>query len=184
MNSHVIAVPDLAPRELNQGGTGTAAIIFSSNGTLPIICPLFSRGQLCGATMSQRASIRFRVLAFGRVTAGVAMNYTSTLYYGTSLTAASNTVIEASTARAVALDASASWQIEVFLTWDATSNKIQGHGWSTVNNLHDADAAIDNEVTSADPDGGTTQGFVIAGTFSSGHASNASRLDGFFVILD
>lgn len=183
MNNNVISQPNKAPRELNQGGTSTSAIVFSEDGTDPIILPLPSRSQLCGATGAVRKSIRFRVLAFGRVEGGGTTNFTATLQCGTSLTAGSNTTIEASSARAVDSE-QASWQIEAFLTLDSDSNKLQGHGWSTVNNLHDVDAAIDNEVTSIDPDGGSTLGFVVAGTFSSGFAGNKAYLDGFFLILD
>ena len=189
-NASVIRQANRKPRELNQGGTGTAAIIFSNvdaegssaAGALAVILPLPAAGELAAGSGLTGKSSQFKVRAWGRVTGGTTTNYTVTLYYGTSLTAASNTVIEASTARAVNSE-NENWVIEVDLTWDEVSQKINGRGWSQVGNLVDAVAVIDNQVTGADGDGGTTQGFVVAGTFSAGNASNTAHLDGFQLIL-
>lgn len=180
-NTNTITKPDKKPRELNQGGTSTSAIIFSEDGTDPIICPLPSAAQLAQGSSTTGFSSRFKVRAWGRVTGGTTTNYTVTLYYGTSLTAASNTVIEASSARAVD-SANHLWSIEVDCQVDAVSDKIQGFGWAMVANLKDAEAALDNVPTSVDVTAGTsTLGFVVAGTFSSGDASNTAHLDGFQV---
>src|SRR3990167_5249052 len=117
-NASVISAMDGKPRELNQGGTGTSAIIFSTDGTTPVLLPLPSGEQLASGSGTTGRSSRFRVRAWGRVTGGTTTNYTATLYYGISLTASSNTVIEASTARAVD-SANHLWEIEVELIVDA-----------------------------------------------------------------
>lgn len=181
-NASVIRQMDGKPRELNQGGTGTSAIIFSTDGTIPVLLPLPSAGELASGSGTTGRSSSFRVKAWGRVTGGTTTNYTVTLYYGTSLTAASNTVIEASTARAVD-SADHLWEIECHLNVDAVSDKIQGTGESTVACLFDARAAINNIPTSVDVTGNGTLGFVVAGTFSSGNAANTAHLDGFQLIL-
>lgn len=165
-----------APRELNQGGTSTSEVAFTTDGTTVVLLPLPAAGQLSGSPGAGSAA--FRVTAWGRVTGGTTINYTAQLQYGTSATPGSNTDIEASTARAVNSE-SGTWMIQTDLTWDVTSSKIQGRGWSMVNTLVDAVATIDNEITSSDPDADGTLGFVVTGTFSSGHASNAAYLDGF-----
>lgn len=166
------------PRELNQGGTGTTILVFSVDGTTPILLRLASSEQLASAT--GRKAMQLRVTAWGRVTGGGTTNYVATLQFGTSVTAASNTTIEASTARAVNSEAE-NWCIQVDLTWDSTSNKLNGRGWSQVGNLVDAVAVIDNQITTADPDAGTAIAFTVAGTFSSGFAGNLSYLDGFML---
>lgn len=177
-NASVISQMDRAPRELNQGGTGTSAIIFSSDGTNPVLLPLPSASQLAFGSGTTGKSSHFVVKAGGRCTGGTTTNYTVTLYFGTSLTAASNTVIEASTARAINSE-NENWHIEVHVNWDEVSQKINGWGLSQVSNLYDAAAALDNQVTAAEGDDNDTQGFVVAGTFSSGNASNTSHLDYF-----
>jgi len=164
------------PRELNQGGTGTSETVFTSDGTLPVICHLPAAAKLADANNVSTAM--FKVRAWGRVTGGTTTNFTVQLQYGTSATASSNTDIEASTARAVD-SASHNWFIEAKLCWDTTSNKIQGCGHAMVANLYDVWAAADNAITSADPDADSEQGFVVTGTFSSGNASNVAVMDGF-----
>lgn len=180
-DASVISRLNGTPRELNQGGTGTGAILFSTNGTTPIVCPAPVAGTLAGGTGTSGYSSAFTVRAWGRCTGGTTTNYTATLYYGTSITASENTVIEASSARAINSE-NENWTIEVDLVWDATSNKINGRGWSMVGNLVDAVAVIDNQVTGANPTLTTSAGFIVAGTFSSGNASNTAHLDGFEII--
>lgn len=185
-NASTIRQMNRKPRELNQGGTGTSAIIFSNitdegdgaAGTLPVLCPLPSAGELASGSGTTGKSSRCQLRAWGRVTGGTTTNYTATLYYGTSLTASSNTVIEASTARAVD-SANHMWTIEVDFMVDAVADKLQGFGQSSVANLYDAEAALDNIPTSVDVTGNATLGFAVAGTFSTGNASNTAHLDGF-----
>lgn len=172
----VIATMNKAPRELNQGGTSTSLTVFTTDGTVRVRLPLNSSGLLAKSTGP--GSCRLRVTAFGRVTGGTATNYTATLQFRDN--EALETTIEASTARAVD-SASHVWAICAEFTWDATSKKIQGRGYSEVSNLVDAVAALDNVVTTDGPASSDEMGFVVAGTFSSGNASNAAYLDGFFL---
>ena len=154
------------------GTSSTAAAQFLDSASNPAI--LYIRP---GSSYSNRM---FRVLAYGRATTGASTNVTITLYYGISSTIASNTVIEASTARAVNT-ASANWFIEAVMMYDSTSQKIGGFGRSMVNNLYDAEAALDNAPTSVDL---STEGlgFTVVGTASASNASTALRLISFELI--
>jgi len=183
-NASAISTPIAGkPQELNQGGTGTSAIVFSTDGTTPIVLPLLTASQLASGSGTTGRSSWFKVRAWGRVTGGTTTNYTATLQYGTSVTAGSNTTIEASTARAVNSE-DGLWYIEVMIGVDAVADKIQGYGTSIVNNGGpDTSASIDNEITSVDVTGDGTLGFVIAGTFSVGDADNTAHLDGFQIVL-
>jgi hypothetical protein len=170
-NASVISVPTMKPRELNQGGTSTSETQFTVDGTNGYYVILPSGSQLKNRP--------FKVFAAGRVTGGTTTNFTISLDYGVSTTIASNTTVEASTARAVN-SAAHNWMISVEVMWDSTSDKLQGRGWSMVGNLVDAYAAIDTAVTSADPELGTTvQGFTLTGLFSSGNAGNLAYVDVF-----
>lgn len=173
-NANVISIPNMSPRELNQGGTSTAETQFTTNGTggtYYVVLP--SGGQL--------KNNAFIITAGGRVTGGTTTNFTISLDYGISATISSNTTIEASTARAVN-SAAHNWLIEAEVMWDSTSKKLQGRGWAMVANLVDAVAAIDNVVTAADPEAGTVvQGFTLTGLFSSGNAGNLAYVDFFQV---
>lgn len=181
-NASVISTMNGKPRELNQGGTGTSAIIFSTDGTTPILLPLPAASQLASGTGTSGRSSLFTVRAWGRVTGGTTTNYTVTLYYGTSITAGSDTILLASTARAVD-SANHLWFATATLVVDAVSDKIQGKAEIMIANLLNADAVISNVPTSVTVDANSTLGFVIAGTFSSGNASNAAYLDGFEIVL-
>jgi|TARA_R100001086_G_scaffold174763_1_gene96077 hypothetical protein len=182
-NASVISTPTVGkPRELNQGGTGTAALVFSTDGDTTYLLPLPSAGQLASGSGTTGRSSMVTVRAWGRVTGGTTTNYTATLQYGTSTTSTDNTTIEASTARAVN-SADHEWLIEATFVIDSVSDKIQGFGRSMVANLLDSEAALDNVPTSVDVTADGTLGFVVAGTFSAGNASNTSHLDGFQIVL-
>lgn len=159
------------PRELNQGGVATTETLFTTDGTVA------AATKISGAEFKNRP---FLVRAWGRVTGGGTANFTVKLYWGVSNTIASNTIIEASTARAVN-SASHSFLIEVEVVWDETSDKIQGIGRSVVANIADAYAVIDN-IPSADPELTTDYGFTVTGTFSGGFAGNVANLDGLEVV--
>jgi hypothetical protein len=181
----IIGVPLLKPRELNQGGTGTSELVFTSDGTLPVVLRLPTAEQLCSA--NGRGSRRIAVRAGGRVTGGTTTNYTPQLQFGTSATASSNTDLESGGAVAVN-SVSGSWLIEWEGIIDATSSKLDGAGRHFVSGSTRTftDWAVqDNAVSTADPDANGTLGFVVTGTFSGGHASNASYLDYFTLeVLD
>lgn len=175
----VIGVPLVKPRELNQGGTGTSELVFTSDGTTPVVLRLPTCEQLCSA--NGRGARRIAVRAGGRVTGGTTTNYTPQLQFGTSATPGSNTDLESGGAVAVN-SVSGLWFIEFEGVLDATSNKLSGFGrYGVYGSTHTvADWTVeDNTVTTADPDGQGTLGFVVTGTFSSGNASNAAYLDYF-----
>lgn len=73
------------------------------------------------------ASFLFR--ARGRTTTTGSHNNTPKVSLGTSVTAGSNTIIAASTARAVATT-TAVWCIEGTLIWNGTSNLLKGSFWA------------------------------------------------------
>lgn len=184
MSNNVISVPSRIPRELNQGGTSTSEAVFTSDGTLPVVLPLPSAGQICGAIGPSKSRMGVILIrAFGRVTGGTTTNFTPQLQYGTSATPGSNTDIESGGAVAVN-SVSGLWMIEAQLFIDDVSGKVSGcarhlvHGSTTT--FTDW-AVIDNNLTSVDPDGNGTLGFVVTGTFSVGNAANAAYLDGFYM---
>lgn len=162
-------------RELNQGGTSTSETVFTTDGTVPVVLPLPTAGQLADASGTTTAL--FRVHAWGRVTGGTTTNFTAQLLAGTSATAGSNTDVE--TTGAIACNSeSENWYVGGLFTLDTTSNKLNGQGTGWVGST---DVAIDStgQATSIDPDANGTLGFVVSGTFSSGNASNVATLDGF-----
>lgn len=175
----VIRVPRQKPRELNQGGTSTSEVVFTSDGTIPVVLDLPSAGELASAAGTP--GVKFKVRAGGRVTGGTTTNYTPQLQFGTSATPGSNTDLESGGAVAVN-SVSGFWFIEADLFWDTTSNQLDGYARHMVSGstrTYTAAAACDNRISSADPDANGTQGFVVTGTFSSGNASNAAYLDFF-----
>lgn len=70
-------------------------------------------------------SAAFRFRALGRATTVGAHNITPKVSFGTSVTAGSNTVIAAATARAGATD-TATFLIEGILIWNSTKQSLQG----------------------------------------------------------
>lgn len=176
----VIGIPRQKPRELNQGGTGTSELVFTSDGTTPVVLDFPTGGQLANAATGPQAR-RFAVRAGGRVTGGTTTNFTPQLQFGTSATPGSNTDLESGGAVAVN-SVNGNWFIEFEGTVDSTSNKITGFGRFGVfgSTLSVTDWTVqDNNVTTADPDANGTLGFVVTGTFSSGNAGNAAYLDYF-----
>lgn len=193
--NNIISRPKVIPRELNQGGTSTSEVAFTSDGTIPVVLPFPSAGEVAGqgqqSTWAANASGAraimgvVRVRAFGRVTGGTTTNFTPQLQWGTSATPGSNTDLESGGAVAVN-SVSGFWYIDAVLYVDKASGKLNGTSkWGVVGSTvtHTAEAAIDNNITSVDPSGNGTLGFVVTGTFSSGNASNAAYLDGFYLEL-
>lgn len=179
-NTNTITTMNNAPRELNQGGTSTSEVAFSKDGTTVTMCPLPTASQLAGNSGTSGYSSRIMVRAWGRVTGGTTTNYTPQLQFGTSITPSSNTDLESGAAVACN-SATGLWIIE----WSGVVTNdgvLDGFGTSMVSGstrTYTATAVQDVAVTTADPDGNTTQGFVVTGTFSSGSASNKAYLDGF-----
>ena len=173
-NTNTFSIRNVKPRELNQGGTSTSATVFTSDGTIPVIAPLPVAGTLGAA--GAPATI-FKVRAWGRVVTVGTLNFTIFLQFGTSATAASNTDISNSGTVSLA-SLTTNWLVEAELVWDGDSNRINGYQRNQVHTTLEATAAIDNAITSADPDAGTALGFVVGGTFGTGNAGNKAYLDG------
>lgn len=196
MNNNVVAIPLVKPRELNQGSTSTTETAFTSDGTIPVILPLptalIGTHQTTWAANNnpggQQMSIRFKVLACGRVTTGGAINVTVKLYAGVSATLGSDTAIATTGAVSVST-VSRNWQIEATLIWDSTSKRIDGWYAASLNGTVVANTVITNAVTGVDPvtqattTGVPPYGFVVSGTFGTGSASNAMYLDYFVLML-
>jgi len=168
-NANTIAVAPGLPSAA-MGASSTAEFQFTDTASTPVRL-MVKVGQ------PQLKNKLFKVKAGGRVTGGTTTNFTVKLDSGTSATIGSNTTIEASSARAVDSE-SANWFIEAVCFCDETSDKLGGFGRSMVNDLYDAEAALDAEAA-ADPDG--ELGFTVTGTFSASHASNAAYCDFFDV---
>ena len=187
-DSSVISRMDRKPRELNQGGTGTAELVFSEDATNPVVLPLPSPTldllTTGDSTVLNRKTSLIQVRAWGRVRSIVSTDYTPQLQFGTSLTPGSNTDIES--ASAVAVNAvEGHWFIEAQLQVAAASTttaNIDGCSRFMVSGSTRTFtdwAAIDNEITGVSMTSQTLQGFVVTGTFSVGNAANAAYLDGF-----
>ena len=173
----VIAQANGTPRELNQGGTSTSEVAFTTDGTVPVVL------ELPGAlkALAQSGSVRFRVRAWGRVTTSGTLNFTAAIHYHTSLTSATITasqVMESSGTVSLA-SLTTNWEVEAELLWDGTGDRLNGYGWSQVHTTKAAETTIDNALTSIDPTATTTMGFIAAGTFGTGAAGNTCNLDGF-----
>jgi hypothetical protein len=175
-NTVVNALGNFKPRELNQGGTSTTKTPFTTDGSTAVVCYLPSSAQFSGANPGKCKY--FQVRAWGRVVTSGTLNFTASLQLGTSATAASNSDIEDSGTTSLA-SLTTNWSIDAKLLWDGDSNRINGSGTTQVHTTLDAWTTIDNAQTSIDPDGGTTLGFVVCGTFGTGAAGNKCYLDGF-----
>jgi hypothetical protein len=75
---------------------------------------------------SYATNAAYKFVARGRATTAGSYNVTPKVSYGVSVTAASNTVIAAATARACATTTTA-WLIQGVLFWDVTSLTLKGY---------------------------------------------------------
>ena len=129
----------------------------------------------------------FNIKAFGRVTGGTTTNWTPTLQFGRSTTAASNTTMGSLTARAFNTT-SGLWYLIAQLVWDVTSGQISGsiQGGNGATLALDAAALITPVTgqTAAVLNAATNPGalyFSVGGLFSGTNAGNVATLDGFEV---
>lgn len=153
-----------------------------------------SAGTASGASNSQNL-VSIIVRAAGRATGGTTTNFTPSIEFGRSTTAASNTVVGALTATAFNT-ASGNWYIAANLVWDPVSGQINGTiggfagsgGAMTLT----ATAAITpvtgqtlafpaTTVSGAYSDGELEMYFSAAGIFSATNAANIAYLDLFEV---
>ena len=174
-NTATFSAMNVAPRELNQGGTSTSATVFTSDGTTPVLAKLPLGNSLTGT--NPRGAVRFRVRAWGRVVTAGSYNFTVFLQFGTSATASSNSDISNSSTVSLA-SLTTNWFIEADLIWDGDSQRINGSAQNLVHTTLEAIATIDNAQTSKDPNGSTTLAFCAGATFGTGAAGNKAYLDG------
>lgn len=169
------------PRELNNGGTSTSEVTFTSDGTVPAVTylpPLALTGA-SGATTG--VCTRFKVIAFGRVNTNGSYTFRPQLYYGISATVASNTLISAGIAVTSLATLTTNWRIEAECTYDGTSQRIN---CLTSGLLHTTTAnAVATSITGVTSNNTTAQGFVVTGQFGTGDAANTCYLDGLDIVL-
>lgn len=168
-NANSVFTMNGKPAVLSNIGTTFTLFKLSSDSTKPV--QVFMPG---GSRLDGKA---FRVRASGYVTGNITTNATITLQFGTSATTASNTTVEASSARAVN-STTRPWDITAIFVTDSVTKALVGRGTSQVGNTLDAEAALDNSPTSVDP-ANEGQGFVVGCTFSSGDAGNSCTLKDF-----
>lgn len=122
---------------------------------------------------------RFNVRASGYLTsAGSATTALPTLYFGTSLTPGSNTILGAGTATTVNTT-SCPWWMEATLLFDSISGKLQGSFSSMVNNVIVANAAIANVPTGINGASEPVISLVCGMTFSAASAANFAGMSEF-----
>ena len=187
----IISRADKLPSaELNLGGTSTSEKVFLQNGstTAALFCPL-PVPDLVATNLKQCAV--FDVLVAGRVTGGSsAVTFTPKLYFGTSTTAASDTVLESAAAVTVTA-VSGGWFIRGTLIIDYTSGKIDGGTWcfgngttsvlTALTKIENVPSASSTAVLTVNSPT-TQQGFVVSGTFgTNGQAANVAYVDIFQV---
>lgn len=182
--SVIMKAAPLPSAELNLGGTATTEKVFLNSAGTALVLPLPMQDLL--PITGKLAT--FRIVAAGRVTGGSsAVTFIARMYWGTSTTVGSDTVIEvASTTTVTAV--SAGWMIEGVYTFDTTSGKIDGWSQSIcggTTTLHSVAAKIDNTISSTSTPAlslttTSLQGFVLSGQFgSNGQAANTAFVDVF-----
>lgn len=135
--------------------------------------PTSVTGQAIGA-------VSFKIRAYGRVTGGTTTNFTPALQFGTSITAASNTVVATGTAAAYN-SASGNWFIEAEFLWDFTSKRLNGIFQAINGTAGTVQSPLTTTQVTAVDLSAAGQGFVISGFFSATNAGNLCYLDYFAV---
>jgi hypothetical protein len=111
---------------------------------------------------------RLRIKVAGRVTTAASVTFTPIVYWGTSTTIGSNTALTTQVTPTLA-SVSSNWSTEVFLTWDATSGKLNGYYTGQSDVTRKADTTVANVATSVDLAAGdsTSIGITVTGQFSA-----------------
>lgn len=141
--------------------------------------PLSNPPNALGQTFQSQTlpAARFFVKAWGRCTTGTSGNMDLTLYYGTSITAASNTALGALGVQTNAQYAH--WFLDATLIWDGRSQVLDGlysgASGSTLalkaNTLTTPKTAVDLTVAG--------NGLTIGAIFGTSNAANVFTMDGF-----
>jgi hypothetical protein len=167
-NANTIA---MAPRAAVGGGTaaGTTETVFvkASATSSPAVVYLPGSGKLDNKA--------FRVRARGKMTGGTTTNFTIALYYGTSATVGSDTLVATSAATACN-SASSNFELIWEGSTDATSKILNGRMNGRNNATAIALAAASGAPTAVNP-ATEGNGFVASYTFSASNAGNVVTLD-------
>lgn len=136
----------------------------------------------------QFTNSRLKVRIGGRVSTTSNLTFTVKLYFGTSATIASNTLIFSSGAQTINA-IKTNWHIDLDLFWDSDSSTFCGIGQGQAGNGVIGPAALSN-VPSANPNNRNTlsnaavsYGFTVTGQFSGSSAGNHAFLDLFNIEL-
>ncbi len=175
------------PIVLRLPSSGQLAGTAATSGTFTSGTQVYNAAFTTGNQDSVRRSVRFRILAHGRVVTSGTLNFTVTLHYVTSLTsvtiASAGSLATSSTVSLASL--TTNWQMEAVLLYDAVSQRLTGYYFGQVHNTNIAVTTITNPQTSVDlTTAGGVYGFVVTTTFGTGAAGNAAYLDGFFLFID
>ena len=173
--SYPIAVPYKALPSADLGNVTSTASGFLNSASAAIVLPLFPALHL--------KNRMFEVRAWGRVEGGTTVNFTPSLYFGTSATVANDTLLKSATAAAVD-SAKHSWQMVAELVWDADSDKIEGCVYFRIADVAITAQVVTAVISSADPEDNTARGFIISGLFSTSNSGNHAYLDGFQLEID
>lgn len=136
----------------------------------------------------QFTNSRLKLRIAGRVATTSNLTYTVKIYFGTSATIASNTLILSSGAQTVN-NVKSNFFIDVDMHWDADSNTLCGMGSGQINNSPIGPAALSNvpsansNVRNTLSNAMTAYGFTVTGQFSGSSAGNHSFLDLFNIEL-
>lgn len=153
-------------------GNALAEAQFLGSDGLVLVCPLE------GSSVLNNRPFRLRI--GGRCGSGTTSNFTLKVYSGVSTTIGSNTQIATSGAIAMA-SLNHNFFIEVLMTLDTTSSRVEGVFSGTMANGVIAVAALSNVLT-AFSDVAEGQGFTVTGLFGSTNASNQAIIDTFELI--
>jgi len=166
------------PRELNNAGTSTSEVVFTTDGTTAVVTPL-PPGQLTGASgATTGGASNFQVVAYGRVVTAGSYLFNAQLYYGTSTTVASNTSISSPISLSLA-SLTTNWKIVADCCYDGDSQRLI---CQTATAIHTSTYQVGGSITGITSNNTTLQGFVVTGTFGTGNASNKAYLDGLDIL--
>lgn len=169
-NANTFAVaPGAAPFALN---STTATVILNASGT-PLQVGLSPQSNFDGA---RPFIVRLRGTAKGGTSATLLLK----LYLGTSATVGSNTLIAAYTVSGAAIPAAGgNFDVSATLTWDSTSQQINGSYVGQTNNTPTTSAAV-----ATAPTGIASQSaiqFVAVATFGAALATNEVTVSEFII---
>lgn len=135
---------------------------------------------------SSLANRSFRVRVNGRVATTTTVNLTLSVYFGTSSTIGSNTLVFSSGQTAVN-NITSTFGILLEMQWSADGNSIAGSGQGQIGNNALGFNALNNTPLNVNPNrdsntnlqSGVFYGFTVTGQFSGSSAGNHATIDNF-----